>query len=94
MMNIEGEFYVTPVEAARIISEKSGRTVSHDYIRNLARYGKLHPKKVNERFSVYPLHEVEAIRVEPRGGKHKQDRVGRPVPKRSGQKKMEPSLAG
>lgn len=77
MMIIDNQEYLTPAEAAEVLSRNSGRAIPQDYVRDLVRYGKLHPLKVNPRFSVYLRSEVESVVVDRRGGKHQQDRRSR-----------------
>ncbi len=61
--------YYTAAQAARVLSRNSGRLISAGYVRQLVRYGKLHPKKVSETLNLYPKYEVDAYRVGERGEK-------------------------
>lgn len=61
--------YYTAAQAAKVLSVNSGRKISAQYVRQLARYGKLHPVKVSETLNLYPKYEVDAYRVEERGEK-------------------------
>jgi hypothetical protein len=63
-----GQYY-TAAQAAKALSVTSGRTISAAYVRQLARYGKLHAVKVNDTLNLYPKYEVDTYRVEGRGEK-------------------------
>ena len=66
---------VTAKEAAEILNHNSGRTdIKPDYVRQLVAYGKLEAHKIDGRTNLYKRSEVEAIKVERRGGKHVQAR--------------------
>jgi hypothetical protein len=66
---IDLEQYYTAKEAAVVLSKNSGKNVSADYIRMLAKYGKLTPKKINDRLNLYPKSQVDSYIVEDRGEK-------------------------
>lgn len=74
------EDYVTASQAAEILTRNSGKDVKASYVRNLVRYGKIRPIKMNKRINLYSREEVEKIVVEDRGGKSIQHRK----PKKSG----------
>jgi hypothetical protein len=84
------EDYVTASQAAEILTRNSGREVRSTYVRQLVRYGKLTPIKMNKRINLYSRSEVERIIVEDRGGKHEQHRK----PKQSDTAVDENSTAG
>lgn len=55
--------WVNTTEAARIISENSGHTVSADYVRKLINEGKLSYQLIGARLKLIPRAEVEAYKV-------------------------------
>ncbi len=57
------EQWVEVQEAARVMSENNGRTVSADYIRLLGHNGKIAMQKKDGRTNLYLLSDVEAYRV-------------------------------
>ena len=61
--------YYTAKEAAETLSRNSGKRIDAAYVRLLARYGKLHPKRINARLNLYPKVEVDNYVVEERGEK-------------------------
>jgi hypothetical protein len=63
------EQYYTAAEAAEVLSRNSGKKIDAAYVRMLAKYGKLHPKRINSRLNLYPKFEVESYVVEERGEK-------------------------
>ncbi len=69
---MEFEDYLTASQAAEILSKNSGKRVSPAYVRKLAQYGKLTPKPITNRLSLYLKSEVERYVIEDRGGKHEQ----------------------
>lgn len=52
-----------------MLSKNSGKAIGPDYVRILAKYGKLTPKKINTRLNLYPKAQVDAYVVEDRGDK-------------------------
>ena len=64
---IDLEQYYTANEAATVLSKNSGKTIKPPYVRMLARYGKLTPKRINSRLNLYPKSEVDSYTVEDRG---------------------------
>jgi hypothetical protein len=66
---IDLEQYYTAKEATEVLSKNSGKTIKVPYIRVLARYGKLTPKRINARVNLYPKAEVDKYVVEDRGVK-------------------------
>ncbi|WP_201390350.1 hypothetical protein [Ktedonobacter sp. SOSP1-52] len=66
---IDLDQYYTAKEAAEVLSRNSGKAIGPDYVRTLAKYGKLTPKKINTRLSLYPKAQVDAYVVEDRGEK-------------------------
>lgn len=64
---IDLEQYYTAKEAAEVLSRNSGKTIKVPYVRMLARYGKLTPKRINSRLNLYPKSQVDAYIVEDRG---------------------------
>ncbi len=89
MMIIENKEYLTAAEAAAVLTKNSGRTISQDYVRDLARRKRLSALHLSDKFAVYPRSEVEQLRIRPTVGRPKGSH-NRPKP----QKKMEPSLVG
>lgn len=75
---MELEDWLTAAQAAEIISRNSDKDISSAYVRQLARYGKLRPRHITNRLSLYKRDEVEKIIVEDRGGKHEQKPKRRP----------------
>jgi hypothetical protein len=67
MPDIDLSQYYTSEEAAKVLSKKSGKTITPAYVRMLVKYGKISQIKVRERFSVYPRAEVDSYTVEARG---------------------------
>lgn len=61
--------YYTAKEAARVLTERSGRPVRQNYVRNLAYYGIFHPLKISNRVHLYLKQEVDNYQVEDRGVK-------------------------
>jgi hypothetical protein len=61
--------YYTAAQAAEALSRNSGKEVKPFYVRVLARYGILHPLRLNERYNLYPKGEIDAYKVEERGEK-------------------------
>lgn len=72
----------TASQATRILSEKAGRPVFHDYVRTLARQKKIRAIKVNSRLTLYNKDDVKNYVVEERGTK-----AGRAAIERSTAKK-------
>lgn len=71
------QFY-TAKEAAEVLSRNSGKAIVPAYVRTLAKYGKLTPKKINTRLSLYPKEQVDRYIVEERGeksGRAKQEKA-------------------
>ena len=67
--------YYTPDEAAAQLTRNSGKEVPKDYLRTLIRYGVFNPQKLGN-INMYLRSEVDAYKVEGRGGKleHKRAR--------------------
>ncbi len=61
--------WYTAAKAAEVLSRKSGRVVKPEYLRSLARLGKITTRKIGERTMLYLKSEVDAYIVEPRGSK-------------------------
>lgn len=71
------QFY-TAKEAAEVLSRNSGKSIAPAYVRTLAKYGRLTPKKINTRLNLYPKAQVDAYVVEERGeksGRAKQEKA-------------------
>ena len=66
---IDLDQYYTAKEAAEVLSRNSGKTIDPAYIRTLAKYGKLTPKRIHSHLSLYPKAQVDAYVVEERGEK-------------------------
>jgi hypothetical protein len=64
---IDLDQYYTAKEAAVVLSKNSGKDIKVPYIRVLARYGKLTPKRINARLNLYPKAQVDDYVVEDRG---------------------------
>ena len=62
-----GDYY-TAAEAAEVLTKNSKKTIAPAYMRTLARYGVVTPKKVG-RLNVYPKQQVDRYVVEGRGAK-------------------------
>jgi len=69
LSRIDLALYYTIDEAAHVLSKRSGKTISTDYVRSLARYKIFHPLRVRPRFHLYPKAEIDAYTVEARGVK-------------------------
>lgn len=61
--------WYTAGEAAKVIARNSNRDVKPDYMRSLARLGKVDTKKIGTRTTLYKKTDVDAYRVEDRGEK-------------------------
>ena len=61
--------WYTAGEAAKKMSAHSNRTVRPEYLRTLARIGKVRTKKIGERVTLYFKTDVDAYVVEDRGEK-------------------------
>lgn len=61
--------WYTAGRAAEVLSKKSRRAVRPDYLRSLARLGKITTKKIGERTTLYLKKDVDAYIVEERGEK-------------------------
>ena len=61
------QFY-TASQAAEVLSRNSGKQISSDYLRRLAKYGVLTPTKVGN-MNLYPKSQVDAYVVGERGEK-------------------------
>ncbi len=61
--------WYTAGEAAKVISTNSRREVKSDYLRTLARLGKVSTRKIGPRTTLYSKADVDAYRVEDRGQK-------------------------
>lgn len=66
IVTTEGEWY-TAGEAAKRLSETSGRTVPPSYVNKLATLGKIGTKKVHERLTLYSKPDIDTYKVEARG---------------------------
>ena len=67
--NKQLEAWLTAGVAATILTDKSGRNVQPDYLRTLAREGKIRTVKMGTRTTLYFREDVENYTVEPRGAK-------------------------
>jgi hypothetical protein len=56
-------------QAAERLSRNSGREIASDYVRSLARYGKIRSVKVSSRATLYLKEDVDRYIVEGRGVK-------------------------
>lgn len=61
--------WYTAAKAAEVMSTNNKRVVKSDYLRSLARLGKITTKKIGERTTLYLKKDVDAYIVEPRGAK-------------------------
>lgn len=61
--------WYTAGEAAKVITANSNRPVKPEYLRTLARLGKVDTKKIGDRTTVYSKADVDAYKVEDRGVK-------------------------
>lgn len=59
--------WITSKEAARIISDHSGHTVTDAYVRRLAGKGKIATQDIDERTKLYSRVDAENYIVTPRG---------------------------
>jgi hypothetical protein len=59
--------WVTTKEAAAILTERSGHTVSEDYVRRLGNTGRLRTEQIDERTKLYWRSDVEKYTVRKRG---------------------------
>jgi hypothetical protein len=66
---IDLDQYYTAKEAAVVLTKNSGKKIDASYVRMLAKYGKLTPRRINTRLNLYPKAEVDAYVVEDRGEK-------------------------
>lgn len=64
---IDLEQYYTASQAAEALTRNSGKPIDPAYVRMLARYGKLTPKRINSRLNLYPKSQVDGYVVESRG---------------------------
>ena len=62
------DWYDAP-QAAERLTRNSGRTIGSNYVRSLARYGKIKSLKVSSRASLYLKEDVDRYIVEDRGVK-------------------------
>jgi hypothetical protein len=79
-----GDYY-TAAEAAEVLTKNSKKRIDPAYMRTLARYGVVTPKKVG-RLNVYPKHEVDRYVVEDRGAKLEHQRQARAKKLKRGQR--------
>jgi len=61
--------WYTAGEAAKVMTAKNKRVVKAEYLRSLARLGKITTKKIGERTTLYLKKDVDAYVVEDRGEK-------------------------
>jgi hypothetical protein len=66
------EWY-TAGEAAKKLSETSGREIKPDYLFKLGFLNKLRTKKLSPRVTLYNKQDVDRYRVESRRGRHKKE---------------------
>lgn len=59
--------WITSKEAAGIMSENAGHTVTDAYVRRLAGKGKIGTKDIDERTKLYSRADAEGYIVKPRG---------------------------
>lgn len=64
---VDTKKWITSKDAADIMSQKSGRTISDAYIRRLAGLGKIATHIIDERTKLYSRADVEKYTVKPRG---------------------------
>lgn len=67
IIDIDG--WYTPLMAARMLTRTSGREVKPQYIRTLARLGKVRFKAVGNRLNLYSKEDIDNYVVEERGEK-------------------------
>jgi hypothetical protein len=92
---IDLDQYYTAKEAAEELSRRSGKRIDAAYMRNLARYGKLHPKRINSRLNLYPKYEIDNYIVEGRGAKAAEAAKAKATKRVKKQEKAEePELVG
>jgi hypothetical protein len=61
--------WYTAGEAAKVLTQKSKRTVKPEYLRSLARLGKVRTKDIGGHAKLYLKADVDNYRVEARGRK-------------------------
>lgn len=61
--------WYTAAEAAKRLSEHSGRTVKPEYLRTLARLGRVDTKKIGNRVTLYAQADVDAYVVTGKRGR-------------------------
>ena len=61
--------WYTAARAAEVMSKKSKRKVGPEYLRSLARLGKITTKQLGKRVTLYLKKDVDSYVVEPRGTK-------------------------
>ena len=71
--HVSWDDYYSPEEAAARLSANSGRPISKDYLRSLARYGVLNPRKLGN-MNMYLKTEIDPYVVERQGEKLKAER--------------------
>ncbi len=64
----DNEYWLTAAQAARRISEQSGREIKPDYLHQLVLHGRLIPRKLGPRLNLYPLSQVSRIVVSHKPG--------------------------
>src|SRR5947209_17928905 len=67
MINLE-EWY-NPTDAAKRLTANSGKEIGVDYVRTLARYGKVETLELSPRIRLYKRADIDSYIVEERGEK-------------------------
>jgi len=65
--NVSPDDWLTPAEAALILSQNSGKEVKQEYLGQLVRQGRLKPYKITARLNLYRRGDVEKIVIGKRG---------------------------
>ncbi len=82
---IDLDGWYTPLMAARMLSITSGREIKPQYVRSLARLGKVRFKPVGNRLNLYNKEDIDAYVVEERGEKAGRAQHARKVAKKTKQ---------
>lgn len=59
--------WITSKAAAKILTDKSGHTVSDNYVRRLGKLGSIERKRIDDRTILYLRADVESYQVKARG---------------------------
>ena len=77
----EKQLWYTAANAAKKLTQNSGRDVQPDYVRRLAKMGKVATWKIGERSTLYLKKDIDAYTVEERAAKANRRKLAQEQPR-------------